>query len=50
MSGTKTEKLKNGDTRTTKTYDSGAKKIVTKKEGMFVDKIKSVERRSPPKK
>jgi hypothetical protein len=50
MSGKKVEKLKSGDTRSTTTYRDGSKKIVTKKEGLVFDRVKSVEKRSPPKK
>jgi hypothetical protein len=50
MSSEKRQKLGNGDTRVTTTYNDGSKKIVTKREGLFIDKVKSVEKRSPPKK
>jgi hypothetical protein len=49
MSNVKTENLKNGYKRETKTYDNGSSKSVTFKPTWIGRDIKSVERRSAPK-
>jgi hypothetical protein len=49
MTNVKSEKLKSGHQRETRTYDSGATKTVTYKPTWHGRDIKSVERREPKK-
>ena len=49
MRSEKTENLKGGYKRETKTYDNGSSKSVTYKPTLFGRDVKSVERRSAPK-
>lgn len=50
MSSTKTERLRNGDTRETKKWNNGRQTIVTSRPGLFFKNVKSVEHRGPPAK